>query len=73
MLSIVVLIVNYYNKVLTRRHNSLMKIYDEDMTLICDALVMMSDEQKYKKRKIDNLLERLDEEKKKKKEQKKNE
>ena len=42
-----------------------MEIDNNDMTLICDALVMMSDEQKYKKRKIDNLLERLNKEKKK--------
>ena len=37
-----------------------MEIDNNDMTLICDALVMMSDVQKYKKRKIENLLGRLD-------------
>jgi len=39
-----------------------MEIDNKDMTLICDALFMMSDVQKYKKRNIKNLLGRLEKE-----------
>ena len=39
-----------------------MEIDNNDMKLICDALFMMSDVQKYKKRNIKNLLGRLEKE-----------